>query len=429
MTNQSGYTSRQKMTVGSALFILIVTSMYVAMETDIADLWRQVTKFKVDWQKFASVKQWTITQSNSRALTLANWYKFASAHNLTISPNNNSSWTFTKAHHNDTALFPERFGKPLKILYATTWFDTTWGYQTYLDTCPKLKSRCVYTTDKSQYRDADVLLFHMRDSFKILTHRPPFQKWVFNIKESPLHTYVNLDKHRWLFNITMTYKRSSDIQVSYGYCTRKNKTEHSQVINPARNLAAEKKHLAAWFVSNCAVQSKREGYVRELMKYIDVHKYGCGGNHSCPKSQFTRCDQMMNITYKFYLSFENSLCEDYITEKAYRILKLNVVPVVLGYSKYSDMLPPHSFIDVHDYKSPKELAEYLKMLNKNDTLYNEYFRWRETYTCEDSRPHEACRLCEFALQERHHIRTVDVKQFWSRQTNCIPPKQYYRGVT
>ena len=100
-------------------------------------------------------------------------------------------------------------------------------------------------------------------SFKILTHRPPSQKWVFNIKKSPLHTYVNLDKHFWLFNITMTYKRSSDIQVSYGYCTRKNKTELSQVISPARNLAAGKKHLATWFVSNCGVQSKREATILE----------------------------------------------------------------------------------------------------------------------------------------------------------------------
>ena len=37
--------------------------------------------------------------------------------------------------------------------------------------------------------------------------------------------------------------------------------------------------------------------------------------------------------YKFYLSFENSLCDDYITEKFFNILKHNTVPVALGAPK------------------------------------------------------------------------------------------------
>ena len=409
MTNQSGSTYRRKLTVGGILFVLLVTSIYVAMETEIVDIWRQAATFNFEWTK-------------------ANWYKFASASNLSISQNNNSSWTLANAHHNASPLFPERFGKPLKIGYATKVFGATWTYQKGLESCPDLKSRCMYTADRTQYNDADVMLFHMRDSFQISWQRPPFQKWVFGIMESPVHTFVNLDTNRWLFNITMTYKQSSDIIWDYGHCSRKTEAERFRASNHTHNLATGKKHLAAWFVSNCVVQSKREGYVRELMKHIDVHEYGCGGKYSCPKSQNKHCDQTLNTTYKFYLSFENSLCEDYVTEKAYRILKLNVVPVVVGYSNYSDILPPQSFIDVRDYNSPKELADYLNMLNKNDTLYNEYFRWRKTYTCKDNRANTACRLCEFALQERHHIRIIDIKQFWSRETNCISPKRYYHGV-
>ncbi len=35
--------------------------------------------------------------------------------------------------------------------------------------------------------------------------------------------------------------------------------------------------LVAWFVGNCKTQSKRELYVKELQKYIDVDVYGnCG---------------------------------------------------------------------------------------------------------------------------------------------------------
>ena len=373
------------------------------METEIVNFWRQKTKFN-----FA-------------------WYKFSSAQNLTITQTSKSSMNLTNTLHNAIQLFPERFGKPLKIVYVNKKFGAAWGFQKHLNGCPELKSRCVYTADRSQYRDADVLLFHMRDSFQLPRHRPPFQKWVLALKESPMHTYVNFDKHRWLFNITMTYKRSSDVPWEYGHCYAKNEMEvHTN--NPERNLAAGKKHLIGWFVTNCGAHSRRQRYVHELMKHINVHKYGCGDKYSCPKSKKNLCDKMLNTSYKFYLSFENSLCEDYVTEKTFRILALNVVPVVLGHSNYSDMLPPHSFIDVRDYESPKELADYLTMLSKNCTLYNEYFRWRKTYTCKDNRANGACRLCEFTLQELHRIRTVDIKQFWSRETNCISPHQYYHGV-
>ena len=34
--------------------------------------------------------------------------------------------------------------------------------------------------------------------------------------------------------------------------------------------------------------------------------------------------------YKFYLSFENTLCEDYVTEKFYRPLEQAILPIVMG---------------------------------------------------------------------------------------------------
>lgn len=43
---------------------------------------------------------------------------------------------------------------------------------------------------------------------------------------------------------------------------------------------------------------------------------------------------------------------------------------------YARSAPDHSYIHVDDFESPKELAEYLDKLDKNDDLYNEYFKWR-----------------------------------------------------
>jgi alpha-1,3-fucosyltransferase len=58
-----------------------------------------------------------------------------------------------------------------------------------------------------------------------------------------------------------------------------------------------------------------------------------------------------------------------------------IVPVVYGGADYSRIAPPHSYIDANQFE-PKELAEYLTMLNANKTLYNEYFWWKDYYYAE-----------------------------------------------
>ena len=93
-------------------------------------------------------------------------------------------------------------------------------------------------------------------------------------------------------------------------------------------------------------------------------------------------DQINFISkYKFYLAFENSHhCSDYITEKLYTNSFLaGSVPIVWGPKKsdYEAVLPKHSFIFFDDYKDNiTELAEYLNYLDRNQTAYAEYFKWR-----------------------------------------------------
>ncbi|ELU17009.1 hypothetical protein CAPTEDRAFT_79000, partial [Capitella teleta] len=75
--------------------------------------------------------------------------------------------------------------------------------------------------------------------------------------------------------------------------------------------------------------------------------------------------------YKFYLSFENALCREYMTEKLHGIIGVNVIPIVMGSVDYANMLPKGTYIDVRDYKSPKQLAAYLHEIDTDDEAYNE----------------------------------------------------------
>ena len=70
-----------------------------------------------------------------------------------------------------------------------------------------------------------------------------------------------------------------------------------------------------------------------MQKYMPVNVFGSCGK-KCPtqlkNGQEADCKFIIASEYKFYLAFENSLCKDYVTEKLFRILKYNIIPVVLN---------------------------------------------------------------------------------------------------
>ncbi|CAF1497722.1 unnamed protein product, partial [Didymodactylos carnosus] len=94
-------------------------------------------------------------------------------------------------------------------------------------------------------------------------------------------------------------------------------------------------------VSHCKTAGKREDYVAELKAFIDVDIYGRCGLYQCAKNDMN-CWKILEQNYKFYLSFENSICSHYVTEKLFAILDYDLIPVVFGGANYSSIMPPHS---------------------------------------------------------------------------------------
>lgn len=147
----------------------------------------------------------------------------------------------------------------------------------------------------------------------------------------------------------------------------------------------------AWFVSNCNTHSRREDYVSQLRSqkniHIDIYGYCKSIYHSpivpiqCEKDR-SNCIEKVLLNYRFYLSFENSKCDTYITEK-YWIQGLygHSVPIVLGAKKeqYERIAVPNSFIHVDDFETVEDLVEELRRLNKNDSDYNKYLQWTQIY--------------------------------------------------
>ena len=70
-----------------------------------------------------------------------------------------------------------------------------------------------------------------------------------------------------------------------------------------------------------------------------------------------------------------------MTVVKYRPLRLpvcrhNVLPIVMGASEeeYRRVAPHNSFIHVNQFPGPRELAEYLHTLDRDDDKYNQYFQ-------------------------------------------------------
>ncbi|XP_043541231.1 4-galactosyl-N-acetylglucosaminide 3-alpha-L-fucosyltransferase 9-like [Chiloscyllium plagiosum] len=249
---------------------------------------------------------------------------------------------------------------------------------------------CHLTVNRSLFDKSHAVLFHHRDITGDLSNlptrpRPTFQKWVWMNLESPMHASkrTGLDQ---LFNLTLTYRRDSDIQVPYGSLTMSKVSIDFEL--------PSKSNLVCWVVSNWNSNHARVKYCQELSKYIKINTY-----NQAFRKHLNSKDLIPTISScKFYLSFENSNHEDYITKKLYNTFLAGTVPVVLGPSRknYENYIPADSFIHVDDFKSAQELAAYLNMLNDNEDLYMNYFKWRKYYTVRMTRfwDEHACNVCE-----------------------------------
>ena len=249
----------------------------------------------------------------------------------------------------------------------------------------------------------DVVVFNVHDmpgptTLKRVRSKvvPDSQLWAYYNRESPYNS-VNLVKKRFdgIFNLTMTPLRQSDVMVKYGYY-RKRQTVTDVVIGDSFPLSANRNRSIVWISSHCNLQ--RDVIVAALIRYVNIDIYGkCArkfkqyqGVNSC--ARFTPGCEAKLRQYKFGIAFENSLCQDYVTEKYWDAIHRGSIPIVYGGSTYDDRLViPGSFIDSRSFKSLQELALYLKHVSENENAYMKYHKWRRDYVI-DYKPNDRHRF-------------------------------------
>ena len=316
--------------------------------------------------------------------------------------------------------------------------------------CPV--ANCMMTRNIDVLRaisDFDAIIFEGRDLNRLKpsdlpnqNHRRPTQIYVMHLMESPIQQQEKnqtYDRFNKFFNWTMTYRLDSDIPTPYGYryihkknsmsnkSQRNNKTGvFGQLFNytqfsaslqskPELFALASRPGAIAWMSSHCNTDSDRERYIGELRKHIPVDIFGACSELPTKYLGCKKCDDIIEKNYKFYISFENSLCDDYVTEKMSHWLDRNIVPVVMGQADYASITPPHSVINAYFYPEPEYLAAYLNQLMKNDTEYLSYFWWKDVYVKNTLGASRWCKLCQKINDQSQPKKTYDnLEKWWSR---------------
>ena len=305
------------------------------------------------------------------------------------------------------------------IFIAAMWdFHKDWVEHCRLSAKEPGKTKCTFSRDNSLLDKSDAVVFLARgsnynQSIKSLTSRQRNvnQRWIMVNRESPLNVSPGrLSALNGLANWTMTYMKSSDVVFSYYFV--KPGTFHGG-FNSERNYLEGRTKMAAILISNCGGQPLRMEWVHKMQQYINVTVLGnCG----------TRCSDCASELkkHKFYLSFENSYCREYFTEKAFNNGFNNfLVPIVIADVDFNDqtVIPPNSTINALDFSSVKELTDHMKRIASNSTLYNEYFKWHSHY---DIRGYGSyCDLCRRVANDDHTTKIYTSLENWfGRERLC-----------
>ncbi|XP_021375271.1 alpha-(1,3)-fucosyltransferase C-like isoform X2 [Mizuhopecten yessoensis] len=331
-----------------------------------------------------------------------------------------------------------------KIILSYTparWFDewvgTKWNTTNVFRTCPV--SNCVLTQDRTMLNVADAVLFRLNDLGTCRTKFKQGQVWVLFEHESPNYAHKSLKKcNNNLVNWTLTYRRDSDFMLVHGQFPQH---DTGYNVSGMYQLLRSKSKTAVGFISHCKAPSKRDEFVRKLRSYgVDIDIYGKCGNLTCGGGKDTKWKGVWNVTsghkdncfdvldsqYKFYLSLENSLCKDYVTEKSlHLVLRHQIVPIIRDGANRSLYHPPHSYVDTKDFKSIKSLAKYIKYLSENFDEYLQFFNWRKQYSVETVSGVLQSVFCDMCnrMHNQHRYKRLynNVKHFYEkshgRETN------------
>ena len=231
-----------------------------------------------------------------------------------------------------------------------------------------------FSADRALVQSADAVVIHApQDCYRKrpIMSKSQGQLWVAWSLESAVN-YPQINDPIW--DLRMTYQRVADVWIPYFANYGGDFLAQLRQPVPTKQLGC----LVASFISSSFDRSDRLAYLKELSKYVDVHHYGKHMRNRFLADTGRAAKLEVFRRYKCVIAFENSISTDYVTEKYYDALLTGAVPVYLGAPNIADYSPAaRCHIDVNDYGSPRELADYLLALDQDDTIRESLLEWKQ----------------------------------------------------
>ena len=227
---------------------------------------------------------------------------------------------------------------------------------------------------------------------------PKYQKNILVSMESAVNypfvrSIEEANKRGYPIDLLMTYRLDSDVNAGYfGYVNYTKEYEEN------KNKKKKENAIAVAYISNCGNQ-ERIRIIKELISHgVTIDLFG-----HCFRNPTSRNIEKNLNSYYFTLAFENSVDEDYVTEKYWQALSSLSIPVVLGASNIHDFEPAEkSILYVKDFKNTAELAKTMIRIANNETEFWEMLKWKlmdrpplDTFNSimDINDRHSHCRLC------------------------------------
>ena len=181
-------------------------------------------------------------------------------------------------------------------------------------------------------------------------------------------------------------------------------------------------------MSHCKTASKREQYVNLMQKHMEIDVFGkCNKNNVCEKKD-QDCRQSIIRDYFFYLSFENTFCKDYVTEKVFSWFNEDIITVVRGEETNRNYLPKGTYIDTWDFKNPVQLSEFLNILSRDEKRYTAYLKRKDYFRAQKKGRTEQnayCELCKRLNNLDKYRQSIQEIYAWWGKNACTRPSDLY----
>uniref|UniRef100_A0AC34F5B5 Fucosyltransferase n=1 Tax=Panagrolaimus sp. ES5 TaxID=591445 RepID=A0AC34F5B5_9BILA len=354
-------------------------------------------------------------------------------------------WKYSLSTNSTLLTEKKQLSSPPKnplILAYTKQFGKSFFHSEVLEDLEKCQYKCEYTENQIYayihglymyqlvllYPKSDVAIFHARffnPPSSILSQQNPNRLNVFFSLEALPYEKISGRKYPPdFFNVSMTFRRNSTIWIPYNKfeAIKPEEKDNETLVwadKQVDEIVAKKRKFAVIFVSNCETNSNRESYLAELQKYANVTVHGeCNGHQISTEEMKAEMEK-----HFFVLAFENSVCEDYVTEKFWKIKNL-IVPIVLKRSILKGIAEDEYFIAADDFDSAHTLAKRLLYLTKTPDEYKKYLSWTKKYKKTNfykgnNWSKYFCKLCEMATKKEEHT-IENIFEWWEMDAKCEP---------